>query len=157
MTTTVPTSQGLRRPSLSAIAPRNGAVRANKKSGCGDVADQGLAADRVTHHRIAEIRIEDVDDDHDVVGVASGLAERPAQVAERRCGGRPRERNSVRTQLCFSPRSHGGRPTQPCRPGTVQRMPSARADRRRSQRGRAGGATLPSRGWNFEPRRQPRG
>ena len=63
--------------------------------GRGDVADQCLPLDRVAYHCVAEIRIEDVDDHHDVVGITGTLAKGPAVVAQRGSGRRTCQRNGT--------------------------------------------------------------
>ena len=68
-------------------AKEGGCQRQHEAGAGGDVADQGLPAYRIADHGIAEIRVEDIDDHHDVIGIASRLAEGPAEVAQGRCGG----------------------------------------------------------------------
>ena len=47
------------------------------------VADQRLPAHGIADHDVAEVREEDVDDDHDVQRVPRALPERPAVIADR--------------------------------------------------------------------------
>ena len=73
---------GLRRPTLSAMAPRN-QTGGDEAREAVDVAPDFLAAHRIADDLGGEVRAEDVDDDENVVGIARPLEERPAHLPQR--------------------------------------------------------------------------